>query len=102
MKVAILGEKKIVLAFKSLGVSVFGVDKEKDFNLAVTEIENSNYSILFVTENIVEKYKNKIEQFYKESLPAILIIPGTNNNQGIGKESLKKTIERALGADIGL
>jgi len=101
MKVGVLGEKKIVLAFKSLGISVFGIERDEDFHSAVAEIEGGNYSILFITEDIVNKYKERIDQFCKESLPAVLIIPGADN-QGVGKESLKKTIERALGSDISL
>lgn len=102
MKVAVLGEKKVVLAFKSLGVSVFGIDKEEDFSSATTEIENDDYSILFITEDIAQKYNKKIEHFYTKTLPAILIIPGAGQNQGIGKNSLKKTIKRALGSDLNL
>ena len=102
MKVAVLGKKKIVLAFKSLGVSVFGIDREEDFNSAATEIENGDYSILFVTEDVAQKYNKKIEHFYTKTLPAILIIPGAGQSQGIGKDGLKKTIERALGSDLKL
>jgi len=101
MKVAVLGEKKMVLAFKSLGVSVFGIEKEEDFQSAVSEIDSGDYSILFVTENVVAEHKTEFEAFFKGSLPAILIIPGVKN-QEIGRDSLKKTIERALGSDLNL
>lgn len=102
MKVAVLGEKKIVLAFKSLGIAVFGIEKEDDFNLAVKKIEEDEYSVLFITESIAQKHKKEIEHFYTKTLPAVLIIPGATNLQGVGRESLKKTIERALGSDLKL
>lgn len=102
MKVAVLGEKKVVLAFKSLGVAVFGTEKEEDFSLAIKKIEEDEYGILFITENTAQKHAKEIEHLYTKTLPAILIIPGATNIQGIGRENLKKTIERALGSDLKL
>jgi len=102
MKVAVLGEKKLILAFKSLGIDILGIEKDDDFKLAKEKIDNDNYGVLFVTESIAKKYSKEIEEFYLKTLPAVLIIPGTEDKLHVGKDSLKKTIERALGSDLNL
>jgi len=102
MKVAVLGEKKLILAFKSLGIDTFGIEKDNDFKNAKEKIETNNYGVLFITETIAKKYNKEMEEFYLRTLPAVLIIPGTEDDLQIGKASLKKTIERALGSDLNL
>ncbi|MBU3942825.1 V-type ATP synthase subunit F [Patescibacteria group bacterium] len=102
MKVAVLGEKKLILAFKSLGIDILGIEKEGDFELAKEKIANDDYGVLFITESTAKKYNKEIEEFYLKTLPAVLIIPGTEDVLHVGKESLKKTIERALGSDLNL
>ena len=38
---------------------------------------------------------------YKDALtPAIILIPGREGSLGIGRDSLQRSIERAVGADI--
>jgi len=102
MKVAVLGEKKLILAFKSLGIDTFGIEKDDDFKKAKEKIETNDYGVLFITETIARKYNKAMEEFYLRTLPAVLIIPGTEDDLKVGKVSLKKTIERALGSDLNL
>jgi len=100
MRIGILGEKKSVLAFQALGVDVFGISSKDDLANAKQEIEQKEYAIIFITEDIVKRYTEEIDSFYKETLPAVLVIPGIKGTSGIGKEGLKKILERALGSDI--
>lgn len=100
MKVAVLGEKKLILAFKSLGIDVLGIERDEDFNRAKEKVDD--YGVVFITESIAKKYHKEIQEFYLKTLPAILIIPGTEDKLHVGKDSLKKTIERALGSDLNL
>ena len=88
----------MVLAFKSLGIDVFGLEGEQDFDKSLENIEK--YSILFITDSTAEKYKAKLEYLYNQTLPAILIIPGNAKNREFGKTNLSKIIERALGGDL--
>jgi len=100
MRIGILGEKKSVLAFQALGVDVFGISNKDDLSEAKQEIEQREYAIIFITEDIVKKFTEEIDSFYKETLPAVLVIPGIKGASVLGKEGLKKILERALGSDI--
>ena len=55
MKAAIIGEKNMVLAFNDLGMDVFPVEKDDDFEKAKLKI-NEDFAVIFVTETIAEKY----------------------------------------------
>jgi len=100
MKIGIIGEKNMVLAFRDLGINVFGVEKEDDFKRAKEEIGNNDFAVVFVTETIAKKYN--LEEFYLKTLPAILIIPGAMGSLGQGSAGLKKTLERALGSELNI
>ena len=100
MKIGILGEKKSILAFRALGVDVFGVESKEDLSKAKEEIEKEEFAIIFITEDIAKDYPEEIELFYQETLPATLVIPGVKGSLGLGREGLKKIVERALGSDI--
>lgn len=100
MKIAILGEKKSVLAFKALGLETFGIKNKEDLEKAETKIKEENFAILFITEDIAKTYEKEIESFYEKTLPALLVIPGTKGGGEKGKEELDKILERALGSKL--
>ena len=100
MRIGIIGEKNMVLAFRDLGMTVFGVEVEEDFLKAKEEIEKDNFAVIFVTETIAKKYN--LEDFYLKTLPAVLVIPGVKGSLGEGATSLKKTLERALGSELNI
>ena len=100
--VAVLGEKKMVLVFKSLGIDVFSLESDQDFGQSLEKIEQKKYSILFITDSTAQKYRAKLEYLYNQTLPAILIIPGNSKNRDFGKNNLSKIIERALGGDLNI
>lgn len=100
MRIGIIAEKNMALAFYDLGIDVFGVENEKDFEKAKQEAKNNDFGVVFVTETISKKYN--IEEFYLKVFPAVLIIPGTKGSLGEGSKNLKKTIERALGSDLNI
>ncbi len=99
MKAAIIGEKDIVLGFNDLGMDVFSVEEDDDFKRAKQEI-SQDFAVVFVTETIAQKYN--LDDLYDKTLPAVLIIPGVKRELGKGLESLKKTIERALGSELNI
>lgn len=100
MKVAILGEKKSVLAFRALGCETFSIGNEEDLDKAIEKIEKMDIAILFITEDIAQKYEEKIQPLFEKTLPAALVIPGVKGSSEKGKEGLKKILERALGSEL--
>jgi V/A-type H+-transporting ATPase subunit F len=99
MKIGIIGEKNMVLGFNDLGMDVFAVERDGDFDRAKQEI-NNDFAVVFVTETIAEKYN--LDDLYARTLPAVLVIPGVKGSLGKGSEGLKKTLERALGSELNI
>lgn len=97
MKIAILGEKKINLGFRALGIEVLELENKEDFEKIKQTIKE--YGVILVPEQIFLKFQKEIEELSKMPLPAFLIIPGIRP-QGIGKTILEKSIERALGTKL--
>jgi len=99
MKIGIIGEKNMVLAFNDLGIDVFAVEKDEDFDKAKQEIDN-DFAVVFITETMAERYN--LEDLYTKTLPAILVIPGAKGALGKGSAGLKRTLERALGSELNI
>ncbi|PIU16316.1 hypothetical protein COT20_00610 [bacterium (Candidatus Gribaldobacteria) CG08_land_8_20_14_0_20_39_15] len=100
MKIGIIGEKKSVLAFQPLGIQTFGVTSKEDLEIGLETIKSEDFAVVFVTEDIMQKYESEIEPLLKNILPAILVVPGVKAGGQKGRECLKKIMERALGSEI--
>ena len=99
MKVGIIGEKKSVLAFQPLGIQAFGVTSKDDLAIVLEAIKSDEFAVVFITEDIMQKYELEIEPLFRSALPAILVVPGIKGGGKKGRESLKKIMERALGSE---
>jgi V/A-type H+-transporting ATPase subunit F len=99
-KIAVIGDKDTVLAFKSLGVDIFPVVDEKEASLTITRLANNNYAVIFITEQLADKIPEKLDQYRNEVLPAITLIPSNRGSLGIGMKEVKKSVEKAIGVDI--
>ncbi|GAQ24068.1 MULTISPECIES: V-type ATP synthase subunit F [Tepidanaerobacter] len=99
-KMAVVGDKDTVLAFKSLGVDIFPVLDGKEASFTMTRLAKDNYAVIFVTEQIAKEIPEKIDQFRNQMLPAITLIPSNQGSLGIGMGEVKKSVEKAIGVDI--
>jgi V/A-type H+-transporting ATPase subunit F len=99
-KIAVVGDRDTVLAFKSLGVDIFPVLSEKEASFTITKLAKENYAVIFVTEQIAKEIPEKIAQYRSQMLPAITLIPSNRGTLGIGIGEVKKSVEKAIGADI--
>ena len=99
-KIAVVGNKDTVLAFKSLGVDIFPVMSDKQASFTLTKLAKENYAVIFVTEQVAKEIPEKIAQLRDEMLPSITLIPSNRGTLGIGIGEVKKSVEKAIGADI--
>lgn len=100
MKIAILGSERSILGFKALGVQAFSVKTQEDFEKVKNNIEKDNYAVVFVTSKVAERFSKDLQDFYERSLPAVLIVPGSEKESKKGWEQLKRIIEKAAGTSI--
>jgi V/A-type H+-transporting ATPase subunit F len=99
-KIGVIGYKDTVLAFKSLGVDIFPVMDEIQAGQTLSRLAKDNYAVIFVTEQIAEDIRERIDLYRNKMLPVITLIPGNRGSLGIGIKDVKKSVEKAIGVDI--
>ena len=97
---AIIGDRDTALAFKALGVDIFPVLDEREAALTLTKLAKSNYAVIFITEQIAQDIPDRIDLYRDQMLPAITLIPSNRGSLGIGMDGIRKSVEKAIGADI--
>ena len=99
-RVGVIGDRDSVLGFKAVGVDVFPCSETDEARKTLHKIAMKDYAIIFITERFARDMEKDMNRYKGEQLPAITPIPGRDGSYGVGFEKLKKSAERAIGADI--
>ncbi|NLS45813.1 MAG: V-type ATP synthase subunit F [Firmicutes bacterium] len=99
-KIGVIGDRDSVLGFKAVGLDVFPCHDKDEAKEALHRIAKEDYAIIYITEGLCKDMIEDIEKYKDERVPAIIPIPGMDGSYGIGLTNLKKSVERAVGADI--
>ena len=99
-KIGVIGDRESVLGFKAVGLDVFPTDDPSEARKTLKKIAKEDFAIIYVTEQIYQYILDEVEEYTDQRLPAIIPIPGKEGSLGIGMTSVKKSVERAVGADI--
>ena len=100
MKIAAIGEKDFIEGFKGMGFSVFPVTDTKKAEKELDSLQKEGYSLVYITDTIAKDILDKIDEISKNTNMNISIIPGREGKSKIELERLKKTVIRAVGADV--
>jgi len=99
-KIGIIGDRDSVLGFKAVGLEVFPCVDADEAKKILNKIVKEDYAIVFITEGFAKDMREVIDQYKDRKIPAITPIPGMDGSFDVGFEKLKKSVERAIGADI--
>ncbi len=99
-KIAVIGDKDSVLAFKALGVDVFTVYRAEEARQTVDTIARERYGIIFITEQIASLIPDTIERYDNEIIPAVILIPSNQGTLDIGMRRINENVEKAVGSNI--
>lgn len=99
-KIGIIGDKDSILGFKAIGMSVYPVLGAEEAESVLHRMAEENYAVIYVTEQIAKDIIPAIDKYSIRRFPAIIPIPGNQGTLGIGMQGVKKSVERAVGADI--
>lgn len=99
-RIGVIGDSSSVLGFMAIGFSVFPVLDAESAQKTLTRLANDNYAIIFITEHYAQLCAETIARYKDSPMPAIIAIPSKEGSTGYGMENLKKSVERAIGADI--
>lgn len=56
--------------------------------------------MVYLTEQLAQYMTDDLGRYKDELTPAVILIPGKEGSLGIGMANVKKSVERAVGADI--
>ena len=99
-QIAVLGDKDSVMGFKALGLTVFPVDNVEQARHTLHQLAREDFAVVYLTEQFAAQMEADIARYKDELTPAIILIPGKEGSLGLGMANIKKSVERAVGADI--
>lgn len=99
-RVAVLGDKESIYGFAALGLDVFFVELAEDAEPIFKKLTQSDYAVIYITEQLAATLSDEIAKFSYKPSPAIIQIPGVSGNTGRGMADVKKSVEKAVGSDI--
>ena len=99
-KIGVIGDRESVLGFKAVGLEVFPCDEAEEARKVLNTIAKKDFAIIYVTEQLFQFMQEDAEAYRDMRIPAIIPIPSKDGSLGIGMQSVKKSVERAVGADI--
>lgn len=99
-RIAVVGDRDSIYGFSSAGLDIFPILNADEALSKIRHLAEENYAVIYVTENYYTKLLPSLEIYAERTLPAIIPIPGVSENTGIGLQQVKKSVEKAVGADI--
>lgn len=99
-RIAVIGDRESVLGFKAAGFDVADTTEYQAALDAFTGFASEKYAVIFVTEQIARLIGEEIEKYKSRPHPAVIVIPNNRGSDGMGMDAIKKSVERAVGADI--
>ncbi len=99
-KIGVIGDRESVLGFKAVGLDVFPCDSADEAEKTLRKIAKESYAIIYITEQLYQYIQDAVDEYSDTRLPAVIPIPGKEGTLGIGMTSVRKSVNRATGADI--
>ncbi|MBQ3140494.1 MAG: V-type ATP synthase subunit F [Clostridia bacterium] len=99
-KIGVIGDRDTVLVFGALGMTVFSTDDFREASRKIAALVKEGYSIVFITEPLAAEMEQVFDQYKNNPDVALIIIPNNSGSTGVGLANIKKSVEKAIGADI--
>ena len=99
-KIGVIGDRESVLGFQAVGLDVFPAGDAEEAKKTLKRLAKEDFAIIYITEQFYQYMMKEVEEYTDNRLPAVIPIPGKDGSLGIGMTSVKKSVERAVGADI--
>ena len=99
-KIAVIGDKDSVLAFKAVGVEVYDATTAEQASSLIKKLSQGNYAVVFIAEGLAEQIPETLAKAKLQTYPAVVPIPTTAKPSGFGLLGIKSDVEKAIGVDI--
>lgn len=98
--IAAIGDWESVMGFRALGLETCPVTSPDEAREEIKRLAKTDCAVIYLTETLAKSMQDVLERYKDELRPAIILIPGREGSLGIGKDNIRRAIERAVGADI--
>lgn len=98
-KIAVLGNKDIVVLFKAVGCDVFSPAGRDKIRATLNKLIQ-NYKIILIQINYAKLCEDLIEQTRISAYPVIVVIPNKDEQNNYALDKIMTDMERAIGAKI--
>jgi len=101
-RIAVIGSPDTILGFRALGLETFAASGENDTKQTFRKLAGSDekYGVIYIEEKLADFLSSEIDAVRDRLYPAVILIPGRDGSRGLGVETLRETVIRAVGADI--
>lgn len=100
-KVAVIGCEELLESFMVSGIDVY-ITSSDGLESMVDNVVNEGYNIIFVTEEVVNRLKEKIEEIILTRPACISVIPSVKKREGVAENWIRNVVRRGLGVDINI
>ncbi len=99
-KIAVVGDKDSIYGFAAVGLEIFPCDDPQEAARLIRRMSENGYGVIYITEHLAALIEAELDTYREQPLPAIIPIPGTDGNTGLGMRNVSKSVEQAVGSDI--
>lgn len=99
-KIAVVGNRDVVLAFKLLGFEVYPATTGEEARTIIQQLAEEKFGVVLITENIAQEIPDTISYYDTVPTPAVILIPTHHGSQGIGMAKVNDNVEKAIGQNI--
>ena len=100
MKIGVIGDRQSVQGFAALSIDVYPATSERNIKRLINTLAKDRYAIIFITEQAASLVPETIEKYNTSPFPAIITIPGNQGSMGVGQETIRRNVEKAIGTNI--
>lgn len=100
VKIAFFGDRESIKGYAAVGINIFPCDDIQRAAEQFKDLCSGDYGIIYITEELAAELSEEIARLDERFLPAVIPLPGVKNNNGIGIDRLKASVEKAVGSDI--
>ena len=93
-KIAVIGDKDSVLAFKAVGVEVFDATTAEQAVALLKKMTAERYAVVFIAESLAEQIPETLAKAKLQTYPAVVPIPTGRTPSGFGMQGIKSDVER--------
>lgn len=100
-KVVAVGERDLIIGFKTVGVELTPVKSPSEVGAALSKLsQDTSVGLILITETIAEGCLDVITSFRDENPVVVLIVPSHLPTKQISMLEMKRDIEKAVGIDM--